>query len=331
MKRAGAVLALCGLLLLIGLVVHEGVHDVAAIIAAAGLSLLWLVPLHVLPLTLDACGWQALLGRARAPLPYLTWVAAVREAVNRLLPAANIGGELVGIRLAGRVIAEPGIVTASVIVEVLVTLCAHYLLCALGIILTIAMVARMPEQNAILIALVLSLPVPLLLLWLLRDGGLFARIEKFAMAMVGASNATLAGFDGELLDSNLHALLRRHVLLLKVLGWQLAGMMVGTLETWLALALLGHPVAALAAFAIEALSVAIRSVVFFVPGGLGVQEGGVIMLAQLFGIGPDMALSLALVRRMREVLLGVPALLSWQWSEASRLKREAGRAEPRPF
>jgi putative membrane protein len=326
MKRVAVIATLLGLLLLIGLVIHEGVDDVAAVIGAAGFALLWLVPLHVVPLVFDARGWQTLLDRRRASLSYLTWIAAVREAVNRLLPAANIGGELVGIRLASRVIPEAGIVTASVIVEVLVTLCAQYLLCALGVVLTIVAVARVPEENALIVALLLSLPVPLLLLWALREGELFSRIESFAKRLVGASNATLAGFDGQLLDITLRALLKQHVRLFKVLLWQLGGMALGTLETWLALFLLGHPVGFIAAFAIEALSVAIRSVVFFVPSGLGVQEAGILMLAQLFGVGPDVALSLALVKRMREVLFGVPALLSWQWFEALQLKRPTTHA-----
>jgi hypothetical protein len=38
-------------------------------------------------------------------------------------------------------------------------------------------------------------------------------------------------------------------------------------------------------------------------------------------VGGDVALSLALVKRMREILIGVPALLSWQWFEARRLRR----------
>jgi putative membrane protein len=326
MKRAAAFAMLLGLLLLISLVVHEGVHDVAAVIGAAGFALLWLVPLHVVPLALDARGWQTLLDRRRASLPFLTWVAAVREAVNRLLPAANIGGELIGIRLAARVIPEGGIVTASVVVEVLVTLCAQYMMCALGVVLTIFAVARVPEENALIVALALSLPVPLLLLWALRDGGLFGRIESFATRIVGASSQTIAGFDGQMLDRTLHGLLKQHGRLARVLFWQLAGMAFGMLETWLALSLLGHPVGLIAAFAIEALSVAIRSVVFFVPSGLGVQEAGILMLAQVFGIGPDIALSLALVKRMREVLIGVPALLSWQWVEAARLKRHTTHA-----
>jgi hypothetical protein len=38
----------------------------------------------------------------------------------------------------------------------------------------------------------------------------------------------------------------------------------------------------------------------------------------LFGVDRDVALSLALVKRMREVLFGCAALLSWQGGEVLR-------------
>jgi hypothetical protein len=46
-----------------------------------------------------------------------------------------------------------------------------------------------------------------------------------------------------------------------------------------------------------------------------VQEAVVLLLGELLGISPQVSLSLALVKRARELLFGVPALLSWQWLE----------------
>lgn len=71
-----------GILLALGL--HEGIGDVSRMIERAGFALLWLVPFHALPLLLDAYAWHQLLDR-RATLPFLWWIATVREAVNRLL------------------------------------------------------------------------------------------------------------------------------------------------------------------------------------------------------------------------------------------------------
>ena len=52
------------------------------------------------------------------------------------------------------------------------------------------------------------------------------------------------------------------------------------------------------------------------PGALGVQEGGYIVICQVFGLSPEMAIALSLMKRLREVGLGVPGLLAWHRAEA---------------
>src|SRR2546421_547394 len=64
---------------------------------------------------------------------------------------------------------------------------------------------------------------------------------------------------------------------------------------------------------------AIRAVVFLVPGALGVQEGGYVLLCALFGLPPGAALALSLARRGRAVLIAAPVLLSWEWREGRTL------------
>jgi hypothetical protein len=39
----------------------------------------------------------------------------------------------------------------------------------------------------------------------------------------------------------------------------------------------------------------------------------------LFGLSPEVALALSLVRRVRQLLVGVPALVAWQYYEGRRI------------
>ena len=71
--------------------------------------------------------------------------------------------------------------------------------------------------------------------------------------------------------------------------------------------------------AIESLLYAIRSVAFAVPNAVGVQEGAYIMLGAAFGLTPETALALSLLKRARDLVIGVPALLAWQVLEGRRL------------
>ena len=77
------------------------------------------------------------------------------------------------------------------------------------------------------------------------------------------------------------------------------------------------------AIAMEGLSVAARQLAFVIPGGLGVQEGSLVLLGHSFGISAELSLAVSLAKRLREVLCGLPALLSWQWLEIHRLRSSA--------
>lgn len=309
-----------GIGILIALVVREGAADVAHVIGQAGFALLWLVPFHALPLLLDAYAWRVLL-RGRAPLAFLWWVATVREAVSRLLPVFAVGGEIVGIRLARWRVADASRVSASVIVEVLVTIAVQYAFSALGVILILAATGS-DHAKTIGLALVLSLPLPAITALLLRRGGVFRAIERFAARMLGSEHRFLQGIDGARLDAEIDVLMTRTGVLVRAFVWQFAGYLIGAFETYWALALLGHPVSVGGAIAIEALTQAVRHAAFMVPAGLGVQEVAVVLLAQMFGVDRDVAFSLALVKRMREVVFGCVALASWQLAEIVRARRQ---------
>ncbi|MBU6489817.1 MAG: flippase-like domain-containing protein [Burkholderiales bacterium] len=310
-----------GIGIFIALVLREGAADVVHVIGAAGWALLWLVPFHALPLLFDAYGWRVLL-RGRASLSFLWWVATVREAVSRLLPVLAVGGEIVGIRLARWRVSDASCVSASVIVEVLVTIAVQYAFSALGVVLILAATAG-GHAKTIALALVLSLPLPVITALLLRRGGVFHAIERFAARALGSEHRFLQGIDGARLDAQIDALMMRTGLLVSAFVWQFAGYLIGAFETYWALALLGHPVSVGGAVAIEALTQAVRHAAFMVPAGLGVQEGTVVLLAQMFGVGREVAFSLALIKRMREVLFGCIALGSWQCAEMVRARRFA--------
>lgn len=309
-----------GIAILLALVVHEGAGDAVRVIGQAGFALLWLVPFHGLPLLLDAHAWRLLLDK-RVSLPFLWWIATVREAVNRLLPVVGVGGEIVGIRLARWRVPDASRVTASVIVEVLVTIAVQYAFAALGLVLLLAATQESVGAKTIGVALALSLPIPVLGFVLMRRGGVFHAIERFAGRLLGDSHRLLQGVDGKRLDADIDALMSRAGLLFRAFFWQLAGYVAGALEIYWALALLGHPISIGGAIAIEAMTQAVRHAAFMVPGGLGVQEATVVLLAQMFGVDREAALSLALVKRARELLFGALALGSWQVVELSRTRR----------
>jgi putative membrane protein len=310
--------------LLVALALHEGIADAFALIGHTGPVLLWLVPLHALPLLLDARAWHLLLDE-RIPLPALWWIAVVREAVGRLLPVLGIGGELTGIRLASRYMQDVSRVSASVIVEVLVTIAVQYALAMLGLAL---LHFHSSDAGGIVgmigVGLIVSLPIGLAAFFIARRGAPFHRLEAMARRWLDPAHALAARLDGRRLDRDIRRLLQRMPLLTRAFAWQFAGYVLGAAEIYAALDMLGHPVSVAGAIAIEALVQAVRNAVFIAPAGLGVQEAAIVAIAAAFGVDREAALSLALLRRVREFVWGGIALLLLRVTEPPAASGFAG-------
>ena len=74
---------------------------------------------------------------------------------------------------------------------------------------------------------------------------------------------------------------------------------------------------------------AVSSATFIVPGAIGVQEGGFIVIGAALGIDATTALALATARRLRDVVIFFPGLIAWQWAEARLRDARSASAEAR--
>ncbi|EKS71913.1 hypothetical protein BURK_008761 [Burkholderia sp. SJ98] len=302
---------------------RESIGHASERIMHAWLPLLLLVPYRALPLALDALGWWILLART-VPYRFVWWTATVRDGVSRLLPVASVGGEVVGVRLACWRLRDSSAVIASVIVEVLVTLGMQAIFALFGIAALAHSVALHRALWPLGAASAATLAVLAACAWWLRRGAPFDVLMALARRVLGHSPLLRAGHSRRL-DAALRALAQRPRAWLAALAWQLAGQAAGAIENFFALWVMGVPVTFSDAVAIEAVAQIARHVAFFVPLGVGVQDAAIVLTSQLAGIGTEAALSLALVKRMREVLSGGLALASWLVAE--RVRRAGGPRE----
>ena len=321
MKNAAYIGGLLGLALLVAIVVRADFSAMLHTLNSGGWRLLWLIPYRALFFFLYAAGWLILLRpydpAHRTGLGYIFWVTTVRDAVDRLLPVASVGGGVVGIRLLrwrGLAAAPSG---ATVIVEMVMTLVVVYLFTALGLLLLVELSATGQEYHRLLLAFLLSLPVPVMTVLLLRYGSAFARLQKFLSPLVGESTMS---DQAAALDHELRACLRRGWRLLSACALQFAALLSGTFEIWFALRLFEHPVGWDTALVLESMTQAVRHLAFVVPAGIGVQEAGLVLFGHALGISGELALAVSMAKRLREVLCGLPALMSWQWLEGRRLQ-----------
>ncbi len=320
MRTAVYIGGLLGLILLLAIALRTDLPAMLQTLESAGWRVLWLVPYRALYFFLYAVGWLSLLrpydpGR-RAGIGYVFWVTSVREAVDRLLPVASVGGGVVGVRLMRWRGLDLAPVSATVIVEIVLTLIVSYAFAAVGLLLLIELRATGAPYHRLLLGLLVSLPVPVLTVMFLRHGSVFARVQKFLRPLAGADAMSE---EAASLDQELRACLDRWRGLLFAGSTQFAALAAGSVEIWFALRLFGHPVGVGTALVLESMTQTMRHLAFVVPAGLGVQEATLVLFGQVLGVGSELALAVSMVKRVREVLCGLPSLASWQWMEARRL------------
>ncbi len=318
MKIFARVAFVLGLVALCVLVIRNDVQSITSLLRQAGWLLLCLIPLHCVPLGLDVMGWRVLL-LERSKFSTLFVIASIREAINRLLPVANVGGEVVGARLLVlRGISYPAAV-GSILVETTLNILSQILFLTVGLACLFHTTDRFELTSALILAVAGAAAIALLLFWILRSGVFFRLLHRLAARMLGASRKYAAAL-GALtqVDSTTRQLTSAHGRLVRSIAWQTGGLVSGCAETWLVLRWLGHPLSLEGAVALESVTLAARSFFFIAPAGLGVQEAGLMGVGSLLGLGTDVAIALSLAKRAREILFGVPALAAWQTLTGAR-------------
>jgi putative membrane protein len=324
MKHLGYVFFAAGAIALVAIVAYYGFGDIAAALAAGAWGVALVIAFHVVPLVADTVAWRWLLPpRHRKRLRDLVWMRWVSESVNNLLPAAQIGGDLVRGRLAAQRGVPAADAIASIVADITTSVLTLIAFGALGALLLFPQHAR--QSTALLLGLALSAAL-VGAFWYLQRAGLFAPLaRRFASVLGGTTWQTLVG-SAAALDAAIAAVYARRGDVIRNCAWAFAAWLLGAGEVWIALYFLGARIGPLEAIAIESLIQTLRSAAFPIPGALGVQEGGFVLLGHALGIAPETAIALSLVKRVRELALGIPGVIVWQLAEGRRLVRK--RAAP---
>jgi putative membrane protein len=317
MKWLTYVALAAGVVLFAWLLRYYGAGDVLAGAAAAGWGLLWVTLFRFVNLAADTQGWRVLFASQTRPgfLPLLRlrWIG---EAVNSLLPVAQVGGEVMRAQMAVRLGVRGAEAGAATLVDFTLGLVTQLLYTVLAVALLLPSRGFGEETRAWFGGLLVAAAV-IAAFWAASALGGFGRVAQRARRVLrgGVWDALTGG--AAALDAEVQALYARRPDVAAGATWRMLSWLLHSGETWLALWYLGAPVSLADALILEALSTAVRSGAFAVPGAIGVQEGGFVLLAPLVGISPEMALSLALVKRLRELVIGGGGLAVWGFGRKS--------------
>ncbi len=310
-----------GVALLAGLVVYHGAGDVAGALARAGPGLVLIALFHLIPIALDAIGWACVVPPAERPgfAAFLVgrWVC---YSVNSLLPVMQVGGNVARARLLARRGMTGVRAAASVVVDVTTIVSSQVVFAVLG--LALLAVHLGPETPVVpVVAGVVFMAALVVGFYLAQRRGLFGGLTRGLERVVRLGDWLTAS--AEAIDHAVRQLYGRRRGVVAATIWHVVSWIAGAGEVWLALRFLGHPVGLATALLLESLGQAVRSSAFLIPGALGVQEAGYLVLGRAVHLDPDTALALSLAQRVRDVLLGVPGLLVWWWEDAAVLPRRS--------
>ena len=318
MKLTLVLASAAGLLIAVGLIAAFGFGSILEALRAVG----WGAALVALVRCTETAGaglaWRLLLSLPRPHLgPICMMLRWVRESINSLLPVAQVGGEVAGARLLSFFGVPGSTAGASVLVDLLIQTASQFLFTLVGLAFLVSFGGG--EEMVGVVALGLAVMGPALagFFAVQRYGGIQLVERIVARFAKNPHWAVLGGLQA--LNDQLLAIYAAPGRVAAAFALHLGIWFFGVLEIWTALHFMGHPVSYAQALVIESLGQAVRGAAFMVPGAIGVQEGGFVALCAVFGIPAPVAVALSLVKRIPEILLGIPGLFVWQGLESRNL------------
>jgi putative membrane protein len=296
----------------------------------------WLMPVVVMPYflvyVLDTWGWYLAFGSYAAVRPAYLTLFRVRwagESVNNVIPSGSVGGEALKVYLLHKRGFSGLAAGTSVVVAKTCQVLAQAFFIGLGALSAMTRLpARSGARTGMLLVTLAAFGVAGLI-FLLQRRGMFSTLH----ALLARCSIRLRALETNLpklrkLDDQTYAFYHRdRACFFRSTAAFIMGWLADALEIYVVCRLLGLPLAWTEAIAIESFISVARGVGIFVPGALGVQESGVVLLFEIFGLPVPVAVTYAILRRGREllyVLIG-GALLFAQEASFKRVLNEAAK------
>ncbi len=263
-----------------------------------------LVP-YFLVYIVDAIGWRLTFpGKLSVGFPAFWRIRWIGEAVNNVIPSAYIGGEALKVYLLKqRGIDATVATTAAVVSKSAQTLAQLLFICtAAALFLRIAPEAPGLRQG---IAVVLGggLAAVGVLFWI-QSRGVFGSLRQVTGWFGWKPRWLESRREGlERTDATITGFYRHHRVrfLASTLAY-LSGWLLDATEIYLVSRLLGQPVTVAQALVVEAFVGVAKVMGMWVPGAMGVQEGGILLIGRTAGLPEPLCLAYAVLRRAREVV-----------------------------
>jgi putative membrane protein len=314
----GTLALLVGTAVSIALIAYNNFSTVAGAVWRVGWGLGFVVAIQILGIVLHSFAWRILFPLAQPACKKILIPARwIRDALNYLLPSAILGWEAVAVRLLLARGCDVNAASASVVADKTLEVMGLFFFAVTGIIIFLE-----HERNSYITHWAISglvvLSAVLAAFLLSQRWGLLKLVDKVILKLAGNCGGRYGGENISIHDLvwQIYSDTRRLIFaaFLHTVVW-----MIGSLQIWTSLHFMGYKIGLQEAFMIESLCQVIIAAGFMMPLSLGAQEAAYMSIAGLFGIPPPVGLAVSLVQRLKELIVGIPALVFWQGLEGHRL------------
>ena len=305
--------------LFLGIFLFKWVYDFFGGIEALDLinekksKLYLLVLAHIPTLYFDALTWFVLLKKKSISFFWsliITWIA---QTSGKFFPTGNVTGEFVRIYLGIKKGLSPHEASSTVFADLILATFSLFIIGLFSFFLVIFKDSSLIDSNYshyIYISLITIFFGCIFFYSIIKRRLLRHFLRKYnSIFNIKLDKKTILFFIK--LDISLYSLNKRKGTVLKALLFRLIGWLAGAFEIYVFLLIMGVHVSIVDVILIESFTGIIRAIAFFVPAGIGIQELAFVVIGNYVGLSPSVAFSVAIGRRVREFLVGIPAIVAW--------------------
>jgi len=279
-------------------------------------SLYLLILAHIPTLYFDSICWRLLMMKKSISITWCFIITWISQTAGRVIPTGMISGEFVRVYLGAKrglswaessstVIADLALASISLLFMVVFSILILFFSSGGDFI---------SDKNFgyILLSISLLLVFSAMFVFVIRKRILSLLIRKSKkLTFFHLQRKTLISLIK--FDNALYKLSFKLKILFLAIFFRLLGWLGGSFEIYIFFSLIGIDVSFQEVIVIESFTAIIKSIVFFIPAGIGVQEFAFVIAGDYVGLSGSVSLSAALGRRIREFFVGMPAIISWYY------------------
>ena len=252
---------------------------------------------------------------------------SIGQSVNRLLPTASIGGDVVRGRFLILKKEDETDVVTSLIADKTAHATSTLLLLILGLLMIVTRITDVKIIAGLIAASLLLTFGIVFFIRLQRNAGVSALLAKWSDSKNGLLSR--AEESARIIEDKLEHIYAHPSGFIKSVLIRVISSTAMAAEIWVAAWLMGSPISVVEAVTLRIVSFGVRSLAFVVWGGLGIQEGAYALLSTFVGLPPATLVAISLATRVREIVVAIPGVIAWLTSEGLQaMNKNRNKSEP---